>query len=57
MSTKELRELLECIDDGELDRCSMGDHATHDTTDRGWAAITAGWDAVRQVEAREGKKA
>lgn len=47
MTTKALRELLECIDDGELDQCSMGDHARHSATERGAEAIAAGWAVVR----------
>lgn len=47
MTTKALRELLDCIDDGELVRCSMGDHAQHDMTQRGAEALAAGWAVVR----------
>ena len=47
MTTKELRELLECIDDNDLEHCSLGDHSFHDTTARGTAAIADGWEAVR----------
>lgn len=51
MTTRALRELLECIDDGDLDRCSMGDHAQHDLSTRGAAAVAVGWDAIRAPNA------
>ncbi len=41
-----LRELLKCIDDYDLQDCSLGDHAVHDATERGAAAIVAGWAAL-----------
>ena len=57
MATKELRELLECIDDNDLEHCSLGDHASHYLTMGGADAIAAGWAAVRRAEAREGMRA